>query len=450
MTENKKTESKAKEQNLWQEILRAAMTKKDLEDANIFIMGDQLTGKKSLIKVMNTLTQRDQEDTSNKLKLDELATKYGMVNYTYLNVARLSENDFDSVGKMGVWIVNDLVDKDTFQSLIKPEYLTKCICLIVVDLSQPWAIKESITKWLNFIYDNFSSLILKFPYEKQQEMREQLVQSVKLYEEPQFDEEGKYKKELLSEEQKQIKLELPLKDGVLSTNVGLPIGIIVNKSDIVNKTGEKNFYEENSEFILKHIRQIAISYGASIFYTSGKANININVLYDYIVHRLFGFDLTHRPNLSEKESFFIPAGYDSLSALRNSDTQNMLNVLYDEKIPVVKPKTYVKEEEIVCEETNVFLARMKNERPSRGHIATASLGNVREFIHKSRPSDFDRETSPGKFKKFLAKKNEEKKEDIKPARKNESTTTTKKEDKEKFNKTKAEMLKKLNLLKNKK
>ena len=52
MTENKKTESTAKEQNLWQEILRAAMTKKDLEDANIFIMGDQLTGKKSLIKVI--------------------------------------------------------------------------------------------------------------------------------------------------------------------------------------------------------------------------------------------------------------------------------------------------------------------------------------------------------------------------------------------------------------
>ena len=75
-----------------------------------------------------------------------------------------------------------------------------------------------------------------------------------MYEEPQFDEEGKFKKELLSDEQKQIKLELPMKDGVLSTNVGLPIGIIVNKSDIVNQTGEKNFYEENSEFILKHVR----------------------------------------------------------------------------------------------------------------------------------------------------------------------------------------------------
>lgn len=173
MTDNKKAEAKGKETNLWQEILREAMTKKELEDANIFIFGDQFTGKKSLLRVMNNLIQKELDDNKDRLKLDEGAPKYGMINYTYLNVAKLSENDLDSIGKMGVWIVNDLVDKDTFQSLIKPEYLTKCICLIVVDLSRPWMIKESITKWLNFIYDNFSTLILKFPYEKQQEMREQ-------------------------------------------------------------------------------------------------------------------------------------------------------------------------------------------------------------------------------------------------------------------------------------
>ena len=170
---DKKAEAKGKETNLWQEILREAMTTKDLEDANIFIFGDQLTGKKSLIRVINNLIQKDLDDNKDRLKLDEFAPKYGMINYTYLNVAKLSENDLDSIGKMGVWIVNDLVDKDTFQCLIKPEYLTKCICLIVVDLSRPWMIKESITKWLNFIYDNFSTLILKFPFEKQQEMREQ-------------------------------------------------------------------------------------------------------------------------------------------------------------------------------------------------------------------------------------------------------------------------------------
>ena len=50
-----KVEQKEKEPqtNMWKDILREAMSKKELEDANIFIFGDQLTGKKSLIRVIN-------------------------------------------------------------------------------------------------------------------------------------------------------------------------------------------------------------------------------------------------------------------------------------------------------------------------------------------------------------------------------------------------------------
>lgn len=290
-----------------------------------------------------------------------------------------------------------------------------------------------------------------------------------MYEEPQFDEEGNLKKEILTDEQKQIKLELPLKEGVLTTNCGIPIAIVVNKSDIVNQTGEKNFYEENSEFILKHIRQIAISYGASIIYVSGRANTNLDVLYDYICHRLFGFELTHKPNLTEKDSFFIPAGYDSLTALRDSDTQNMLSILYDEKIPPTKVKSYVNEEEIVCEDTNVFLGRLKTEKPrDRTHLASGSLSGIRSH---PRTSDVaERGSVPlegaGKFNRFMKNKTEEKKEDSKKNYESSSGTNpsssdpkgTKPEDKENqeekkkklYNKTKLEMIKKLELLKKKK
>jgi hypothetical protein len=31
---------------------------------------------------------------------------------------------------------------------------------------------ESLKKWSNFIYDTFSNMMLKFPFEKQQEMRD--------------------------------------------------------------------------------------------------------------------------------------------------------------------------------------------------------------------------------------------------------------------------------------
>lgn len=66
-----------------------------------------------------------------------------------------------------------MVDKDLFDSVIKPETLLKAMCIVVVDLSKPWEIIESLKKWTNFIYDCFSNLFLKFPYEKQQELRDQ-------------------------------------------------------------------------------------------------------------------------------------------------------------------------------------------------------------------------------------------------------------------------------------
>ena len=82
---------------------------------------------------------------------------------------------------------------------------------------------------------------------------------MKLFEEPQFDEEGNFKSEKPTQETINLKLELPLKDGLLRTNIGIPIVFVVNKSDIVLQTGERKRFEEDSEFILKHIRNLAIS-----------------------------------------------------------------------------------------------------------------------------------------------------------------------------------------------
>ena len=39
--------------NMWQEILREAMPKKEIENTNVFVFGDKMTGKRALFKVMN-------------------------------------------------------------------------------------------------------------------------------------------------------------------------------------------------------------------------------------------------------------------------------------------------------------------------------------------------------------------------------------------------------------
>ena len=148
-----------------------------------------------------------------------------------------------------------------------------------------------------------------------------------------------------------------MKEGVLKTNIGVPLVILVNKSDIVSQTGERKRFEEDSEFILKHIRNFALTYGATIIYVSTKQNINLNVLYEYILHRIYKFEFRHKANTMDKDSYFIPAGYDSTSVLKNFDIQNELGLLYEDRVPVVKPKNVINEEEITCEDVNVFLKR---------------------------------------------------------------------------------------------
>lgn len=58
------------QQNIWQEILREAMTKKDLEESHVFIFGDKFSGKRSLIRIMNKeLLKNDYEGKLYFLKL---------------------------------------------------------------------------------------------------------------------------------------------------------------------------------------------------------------------------------------------------------------------------------------------------------------------------------------------------------------------------------------------
>ena len=104
-----------------------------------------------------------------------------------------------------------------------------------------------------------SSILLKLPVERQQEIIKNQEDYLKLWEEDQsgLDSEGN-KKEKLGEEAITLKLEMPLKEGLLKVNLGIPIIYLVNKSDIVSSNNERKRYEEDSEFIFKYIRKYAI------------------------------------------------------------------------------------------------------------------------------------------------------------------------------------------------
>ena len=161
-----------KSTNMWQEILREAMPKKDIENTNVFVFGDKMTGKRSLFRIMNRSVFSDDDSYKRLLQIDEESSRFGLVDYTFINIKNNSEEYSDIIGKLNIWIMNDLIDKEKILTFLKPENIINCICLIMVDLSRPWLLKQSLLKWVKFVKEVFDELISKLPEDKQEALRE--------------------------------------------------------------------------------------------------------------------------------------------------------------------------------------------------------------------------------------------------------------------------------------
>ena len=86
----------------------------------------------------------------------------------------------------------------------------------------------------------------------------------------------------MSQEDMDIRLDMPLGEGVLKVKLGIPIIVICNKIDIIHQSGEKaKLLQENLDFMQMHLREHSLLYGASVMFTSAKQkeSRNLDTLY---------------------------------------------------------------------------------------------------------------------------------------------------------------------------
>lgn len=95
-----------------------------------------------------------------------------------------------------------------------------------------------------------------------------------------------------------IRTEMPLGEGVLKVNLGVPVLILCNKIDVIHMNSERSkLIQENLDFIQKHVREYALQYGATVMFTASKPkeSHNLDVFYQYAMHRLYNFDFVSKP-----------------------------------------------------------------------------------------------------------------------------------------------------------
>jgi len=68
-----------------------------------------------------------------------------------------------------------------------------------------------------------------------------------------------------------------------------------------------------SETIEAYLRSECLAYGAAIVYTmvQAKNNRNVDVLYDYLMHRLYDYPLKRTARTPSRDALFLPSGWDS-------------------------------------------------------------------------------------------------------------------------------------------
>jgi dynein light intermediate chain 1 len=311
--------------SIWQQVLaQSAKKTQPLPSKTILLLGERNTGKSCLSARLRG------QDVVEGSKGGGVALDYG-----YLDILLSEEND-DLLDRVDIWTLEgELGFANMLDLAINENTAAKSLALIALDLSQPWALVETLEKWIKVLENHLEARSLK-------------------------DEK--------------------------SEGLGMPLLVVVNKSDATAALEKDYGYKDDHfTFIQQHLRRICLKHKAGLLYTSAKRDKNCDVLRGYVKHLLYGLEFDASPQLIEKDTVFVPAGWDSIEKIQiDFSSQSLTN---DEEAPFVdvirvpasvsrQSKTNY-EAEILAEEDQTFLERQLKQidkNPQLGSAQAAGPG----------------------------------------------------------------------------
>uniref|UniRef100_A0A667XGH9 Dynein light intermediate chain n=1 Tax=Myripristis murdjan TaxID=586833 RepID=A0A667XGH9_9TELE len=331
-------------QDLWSTILSEVSThsrSKLPSGKNVLVMGEVGSGKTTLVA---------------KLQGVEEYMKGRGLEYLYFSV---HDDDIDDHTRCNAWVLDgDLYHKGLQGVAVPVDAIGNSLLLITVDMSRPWNALDSLQKWAAVAREHIDKL--RVAPETLRELEHRLVKQFQEYTEPGSGEDGTPQRRGDDEES----VLLPLGDNTLTHNLGIPMVVVCTKCDAISTLEKEHDYrDEHLDFIQLHIRRFCLQYGASLLYTSVKEMKNLDVLYKYLVHRLYGFPFHCPAQVVERDAVFIPSGWDNEKKIAILH-ENFQTLKADDNFEdvIVKPpvRKFVHEKEIQAEDDQVFLVKLQD------------------------------------------------------------------------------------------
>nr|XP_019935454.1 PREDICTED: cytoplasmic dynein 1 light intermediate chain 2 isoform X1 [Paralichthys olivaceus] len=352
-------------QTLWTSILSEVSTRSSSKlpsGKHILVFGEDGSGKTSLMA---------------KLQGADHNKKGRGLEYLYLSV---HDEDRDDLSRCNVWILDgDVYHKGLLKFAVSAQSIPDCLAVFVVDMSRPWTVMDSLQKWASVLRDHVDKL--KIPPENMREMEQRMVKAFQEYTEPEDANSSSPQRRAPTAGEDEAVV-LPLGDNTLTYNLGIPVLIVCTKCDSISVLEKEHDYrEEHFDFIQSNIRRFCLQYGAGLIYTSVKEEKNLDLLYKYLVHKIYDFQFTTPALVVEKDAVFIPSGWDNekkIGILHENFTTVRPEDPFEDFITKPPVRKLVHDKEINAEDEQVFLMKQQSllakqpATPTRG--ATESPG----------------------------------------------------------------------------
>ncbi|MBN3277788.1 DC1L2 protein, partial [Polyodon spathula] len=281
--------------------------------------------------------------------------------FLYLSV---HDEDRDDQTRCNVWILDgDLYHKGLLKFAASAESLMDTLAVFVADMSRPWTIMESLQKWASVLREHIDKL--KIQPEEMRQLEQGLVKHFQEYVEPEEASQGSPQRRgppVSGTEEEEVVL--PLGENVLTHNLGIPVLVVCTKCDAVSVLEKEHDYrEEHFDFIQSHLRRFCLQYGAALIYTSVKEEKNLDLLYKYIVHKMYDFQFTTPALVVEKDAVFIPSGWDNekkIAILHENFTTVKPEDVFEDFIVKPPVRKLVHDKEVAAEDEQVFLMKQQS------------------------------------------------------------------------------------------
>jgi dynein light intermediate chain 1 len=248
---------------------------------------------------------------------------------------------------MEFWILEDALGLQSLLELALPaSRLLNSTVLVVLDLARPWSLMLQLNTAVEFL----NTYLRTLPSELLQQGRAAVERRFQTYAEPGT---AAPTGDLP-----------PLPAGVCEESLGVPLLVVVNKSDLLGQlSSELGYRADHWEFIQTALRRWCLARGAGLVFASGRKALNVALLGRYLRHVGLGAALPDAAQLAEKELLFVPAGWDSAARIemdfRAQKLTNDSGLPYEE---VLRPPPALRAAEAAAADTEALLQAEDDQR----------------------------------------------------------------------------------------